>query len=200
MKYIPKANKSAKELKSLRSEIDILRSMNHENIVLMLDFFETSTDFVIVTEFCEGDLYEIIEDDKTLPEAEVQKIAKQLIRALVCGENLEAMVGDSGRAEGMVSCGPHTGALSHSGRGPLAGHVSPNTRSRCHEEAERDSGERAVVVACMSTSLPSAMRALSYALSSRRATPAAIPPQQPYHPPRPETSERPDRNGWRRQG
>jgi serine/threonine protein kinase len=64
-------------------EINILKKLNHENIILMLDSFETETDFCVVMEYAQGELFEILEDDKKLPEKEVAKIAKQLVRALL---------------------------------------------------------------------------------------------------------------------
>lgn len=82
IKFINKKGKSKKDLKNLRQEIDILRELNHPNIILMLDFFETKNEFVIVTEFAQGELFQILEDDKQLPEEEVQRIAKQLVQAL----------------------------------------------------------------------------------------------------------------------
>jgi len=39
-----------KDLNNLRQEIDILRSLVHENIILMLDTFETPHEVCIVTE------------------------------------------------------------------------------------------------------------------------------------------------------
>ena len=53
MKFISKVNKTQKELRNLRTEIDILRRLNHENIIMLLDTFETESDFVMVTEFGE---------------------------------------------------------------------------------------------------------------------------------------------------
>jgi fused-like protein len=82
MKFILKKGKNEKELRNLRTEIDILIKLNHDNIVSLLDAFETPSEFVVVMEFAQGELFEILEDDKTLPEEEVQKIAKQLVRAL----------------------------------------------------------------------------------------------------------------------
>ena len=41
MKFIPKVGRSEKELKNLRREIDIMRGLHHENIIEMLDSFET---------------------------------------------------------------------------------------------------------------------------------------------------------------
>ncbi|KAF5781833.1 putative protein kinase ULK-Fused family [Helianthus annuus] len=55
--------------------LQILRKLKHENIIQMLDSFESPQ------VFC-GELFEILEDDQCLPEDEVQKIAKQLVSAL----------------------------------------------------------------------------------------------------------------------
>ena len=82
LKFIPKGGRSQKELKVLRQEIEILRTLQHENIVLMLDYFETDTQMCVVTEFAQGELFEVLEDDKSLPEAEVRSIARQLVHAL----------------------------------------------------------------------------------------------------------------------
>ncbi|KAL0477104.1 serine/threonine-protein kinase TIO [Acrasis kona] len=82
IKFIPKGGKSEKELISLRQEIRILKNLNHENIVLLLDTFETETEFCIVMEYAQGELFEVLEDDKKLPEEQVANIAKQLVRAL----------------------------------------------------------------------------------------------------------------------
>ena len=54
LKFILKHGKSAKDLQALRQEINILKSLEHENIIRMLDSFETKTDFCMVTEFAQG--------------------------------------------------------------------------------------------------------------------------------------------------
>lgn len=82
MKFILKHGKSDKDIQNLRQEIEILRKLKHENIIAMLDSFETPQEFCVVTEFAQGELFEILEDDKCLPEEQVQAIAKQLVRAL----------------------------------------------------------------------------------------------------------------------
>lgn len=82
MKFILKHGKSDKDIQNLRQEIEILRKLKHENIIEMLDSFESPQEFCVVTEFAQGELFEILEDDKFLPEKEVQAIAKQLVRAL----------------------------------------------------------------------------------------------------------------------
>ncbi|GJX32167.1 serine/threonine-protein kinase TIO [Tanacetum coccineum] len=94
MKFILKHGKTEKDIQNLRQEIEILRKLKHENIIQMLDSFESPQEFCVVTEFAQiyfiliecvfirGELFDILEDDKCLPEDELQKIAKQLVRAL----------------------------------------------------------------------------------------------------------------------
>ncbi|KAJ0979872.1 hypothetical protein J5N97_015346 [Dioscorea zingiberensis] len=82
MKFILKHGKSEKDIHNLRQEIEILRKLKHENIIEMLDAFESPQEFCVVTEFAQGELFEVLEDDKCLPEEQVQAIAKQLVRAL----------------------------------------------------------------------------------------------------------------------
>jgi serine/threonine protein kinase len=52
MKFIVKHGKSEKDIRNLRQEIEILRQLKHENIIQMLDAFETKTDFCVVTGVC----------------------------------------------------------------------------------------------------------------------------------------------------
>lgn len=82
MKFILKSGKSEKDIHNLRQEIEILRKLKHENIIEMLDAFESPQEFCVVTEFAQGELFEVLEDDKSLPEEQVQAIARQLVRAL----------------------------------------------------------------------------------------------------------------------
>ncbi|CAL5037407.1 unnamed protein product [Urochloa decumbens] len=82
MKFILKHGKTDKDIHNLRQEIEILRKLKHENIIEMIDAFETPQEFCVVTEFAQGELFEVLEDDKCLPEEQVQAIAKQLVKAL----------------------------------------------------------------------------------------------------------------------
>jgi fused len=50
LKFIGKRGKQDKDLQSLRSEIEILKRLRHENIIMLLDAFETSHEFCVVTE------------------------------------------------------------------------------------------------------------------------------------------------------
>lgn len=82
LKFIPKVGRSEKELKSLRREIEIMRHLKHDNIIEMLDSFETEKEVVAVTDYAEGELFQILEDDGHLEEDQVQSIACQLVSAL----------------------------------------------------------------------------------------------------------------------
>ncbi|XP_059961985.1 serine/threonine-protein kinase 36 isoform X1 [Mesoplodon densirostris] len=82
LKFIPKLGHSEKELRNLQREIEIMRGLRHPNIVHMLDSFETDKEVVVVTDYAEGELFQILEDDGKLPEEQVQAIAAQLVSAL----------------------------------------------------------------------------------------------------------------------
>ncbi|NWX12565.1 STK36 kinase, partial [Aegotheles bennettii] len=82
LKFIPKVGRSEKELKNLQQEIEVMRGLHHPNIIQMLDSFETDKEVVVVTDYAEGELFQILEDDGSLPEDQVQTIAAQLVSAL----------------------------------------------------------------------------------------------------------------------
>ncbi|XP_029463799.1 serine/threonine-protein kinase 36 [Rhinatrema bivittatum] len=82
LKFIPKVGRPEKELKNLQREIEIMRGLRHPNIVQMLGSFETDKEVVVVTDYAEGELFQILEDDGSLPEAQVQEIACHLVSAL----------------------------------------------------------------------------------------------------------------------
>ena len=48
-----------------------MRGMHHDNIIEMLDSFETEKEVVAVTDYAEGELFQILEDDGNLPEEQV---------------------------------------------------------------------------------------------------------------------------------
>lgn len=83
LKFIAKKGKTDKALADLRSEIDILNSLTEcEYVIKMLDWFETRSEICVVTEYAQGELFEILEDDGTMPESTVRLIAIQLVQAL----------------------------------------------------------------------------------------------------------------------
>uniref|UniRef100_A0A3Q3AJ89 non-specific serine/threonine protein kinase n=1 Tax=Kryptolebias marmoratus TaxID=37003 RepID=A0A3Q3AJ89_KRYMA len=44
LKFMPKVGRSERELRSLKREIEILRDLQHPNIVQLFDSFETETE------------------------------------------------------------------------------------------------------------------------------------------------------------
>jgi fused-like protein len=59
-----------------------LKKLYHENIIQLLDSFETNMEFCLVMELAQGQLFEILDEDKKLPESEIRKIGQQLVAAL----------------------------------------------------------------------------------------------------------------------
>ncbi|XP_063287016.1 serine/threonine-protein kinase 36 isoform X2 [Pelobates fuscus] len=82
LKFIPKVGRSEKELQGLKREIQIMRDLKHPNIVRMLDSCETEREVVVVTEYAEGELFQILEDDGNLSEELVRDVSAQLVSAL----------------------------------------------------------------------------------------------------------------------
>ncbi|KAM8962411.1 serine/threonine-protein kinase 36 [Pelodytes ibericus] len=82
LKFIPKVGRSEKELRGLKREIQIMKDLRHPNIVRMLDSCETEREVVVVTEYAEGELFQILEDDGNLSEELVRDVAAQLVSAL----------------------------------------------------------------------------------------------------------------------
>lgn len=82
IKMINKLGQSKDDLLSFRREIDILKKVKHPNIMCMLDMFESDTDFNVVSELARGDLFQIIDDNQTLPEEVLKTVAAQLTSAL----------------------------------------------------------------------------------------------------------------------
>ena len=61
LKFIPKVGRSEKELKNLQREIDIMRNLEHENIIKLLDSFATPKEVS-----CFGCIYQSFRKDKCI--------------------------------------------------------------------------------------------------------------------------------------
>ncbi|EAX97236.1 CAMK family protein kinase [Trichomonas vaginalis G3] len=83
IKMIHKLGQSQDSLASLRREINILQKVDHPNIMRLLEVFETNTDVCLVTELGRGDLFQVIQDQQTLPESVLKSVAAQLVSALL---------------------------------------------------------------------------------------------------------------------
>ncbi|RZF42642.1 hypothetical protein LSTR_LSTR001437 [Laodelphax striatellus] len=82
LKIISKCGRSMKELASLRSECEVQRDLFHPNIIKMIDSFETEGDIVVVTEYANRELSEILSQEGYLDEIRARKIICDLVSAL----------------------------------------------------------------------------------------------------------------------
>ena len=81
MKEIKKANKDLLSDGEIKDEIDILKSLDHPDIVRIIESFNTKESYVLVTEYCEGgELYDQVRNQ--LSETQIAVIFKQLLSGL----------------------------------------------------------------------------------------------------------------------
>jgi serine/threonine-protein kinase ULK/ATG1 len=68
-------------LKNIHCEIEIMKKMEHDNIVRLLDVYQTSNNMYILTECCEdGDLRTYLKRKKRLPENEALAFLRDVLR------------------------------------------------------------------------------------------------------------------------
>ena len=84
LKTIKKSKyKTPAELKSIRNEIQIMKVVDHPNIVKLFEFFEDDENLYIITEYCAGgQLFEAMLKKKTFSENEAAYIMMQLLSAI----------------------------------------------------------------------------------------------------------------------
>eukprot|EP00911_Craspedida_sp_UC1_P002212 UC1_evm4s1688 len=82
LKFIARTGRTEKEVKALQREVDIMAQLVHPNIVRMLETFEAAGQVVVVTEYVEGELFQILEDDRKFALPQVRSVAAQLVSAL----------------------------------------------------------------------------------------------------------------------
>lgn len=59
----------------MKHEIEILKSLDHPNILKLYEFYEDEKRFYLVTELCSGgELYEMINNKKVFSELEASQI------------------------------------------------------------------------------------------------------------------------------
>ena len=86
--------------KSLGHEINILETLNDQNVIKLLDILKTKNNFYVIYEYCNGgNLFEILEKyqekkGKPFPEEIVQHLMKQIIHALKYIHGKELIHGD----------------------------------------------------------------------------------------------------------
>ena len=81
MKEIKKANKDLLSDGEIKDEIEILKSLDHPDIVRIIESYNTKDSYVLVTEYCEGgELYDQVRNQ--LSETQIAVIFKQLLSGL----------------------------------------------------------------------------------------------------------------------
>ena len=84
MKVIKKsATKAKEEEENLMNEVDILRKLDHPNIVKITDFYSLKTEYNIITEYCqEGELFDEIKAQSPFSEALAAWYLRQILSAI----------------------------------------------------------------------------------------------------------------------
>lgn len=83
MKVIDKFNLDDKDRVRLKYEIEILKNLNHPNIVRLFEVYESRTKINLVTELCDGiELFEAIVQKKKFNEKESARVIKQVLQAM----------------------------------------------------------------------------------------------------------------------
>ena len=81
MKEIKKANKDLLSDGKIRDEIDILKKLDHPDIVRIIESFNTKESYFLVTEYCEGgELFDQVRNQ--LSETQIAVIFRQLLSGL----------------------------------------------------------------------------------------------------------------------
>ena len=90
MKVIKKsATKAKEEEENLMNEVDILRKLDHPNIVKITDFYSLKTEYNIITEYCqEGELFDEIKAQSPFSEALAAWYLRQILSAICYCHNM----------------------------------------------------------------------------------------------------------------
>lgn len=89
IKFIQKEDLSESEKNRLVTEVEILKTIDHPNIIKIFEFYEDEENFYIVTELCTGgELFDRITFEARLSEDEAASIMKQIFSAVYyCHKN-----------------------------------------------------------------------------------------------------------------
>jgi len=89
IKIIYKESSTPNELKRISNEVDILKKLDHPNIIKVYEFFQDPRHFYIVTELCTGgELFDRIIKSHHFSEKKAAETLKQILSAIVyCHDN-----------------------------------------------------------------------------------------------------------------
>lgn len=83
VKMIDKLTLEEPERVRLKYEIDILKNLNHPNIVRLYEVYENKSNIFLVTELCDGcELFEEITSRRIFAENEAAVVTKQILQAI----------------------------------------------------------------------------------------------------------------------
>ena len=84
VKLLKKSEMKEKDFSKMHKEVNILKSLNHPNVVRVYDFYDSEENFMIVMEFCDGgELFKkLVSEDQQYTEAKSREIILLLISAL----------------------------------------------------------------------------------------------------------------------
>lgn len=83
IKKIRKDHAKAKDFQTLLRDVDILKKLNHPNIIKVYEFYQDSGNFYIVTDFCAGgELFDRILQEKNFNENRAAEMMKYIISAI----------------------------------------------------------------------------------------------------------------------
>ena len=67
-----------RDMKGLRQEVEIMRRLDHDNIIQLFEALETDKSFCVITEFAKGDLFRLLQDRRRFREDEVGEVGGRL--------------------------------------------------------------------------------------------------------------------------
>ena len=80
MRSVKVVNKKTNSNRRLLYEIEMLKHLDHPNIIRLHEVFDCETSTILVTEFCEGEnLFDVIAKQKNLSEKDAVFVIKQLL-------------------------------------------------------------------------------------------------------------------------
>ena len=83
MKVIPKEICNTSNSSSVVSEINMLKSLDHPNIIKMYEFYQDESNYYLVTEYCSGgELYDRIIAMRNFSEFKAAELMKQILSAV----------------------------------------------------------------------------------------------------------------------
>ena len=83
MKVLPKEACAGLSTNSLIAEIDVLKKLDHPNIIKLFEFYQDERSYYLITEYCTGgELFDRIIKLKHFDESRVALIMKQILSAV----------------------------------------------------------------------------------------------------------------------